>query len=66
MPGTRSSGAIVALRGGNRFIKPSPTIPWAFVARSEIVLCVIAINVHKVSDELLRTQSDARPRPNHG
>jgi hypothetical protein len=48
-------------------LSPAGSRPVGFLpACSEIVLCVIAINVHKVSDELfLRTQPDARSRPNH-
>jgi hypothetical protein len=45
-------------------LSPAGSRPVGFrPACSEIVLCVIAINVHKVSDELfLRTQPDARSR----
>ena len=48
-------------------LSPAGSRPVGFrPACSEIVHCVIAINVHKVSDELfLRTQPDARSRPNH-
>jgi hypothetical protein len=48
-------------------LSPAGSRPVGFrPACSEIVLSVIAINVHKVRDGLfLRTQPDARSRPNH-